>query len=286
MWQLIIDNINISNGIGLLGIMIGYYLYAKAKPFEHLTYIIVETSIISVDKHKYGEKLEVMFDGKLVPRATAARMLLWNTGNSPIEPQDFLAKVPLHIVGAEGVNILSHKIIHAAAPENITELTPVLGESGEHEALRVMFDVIRPREGFLCELLHTGAKGDLKAGGLLRRSSKGLMRTTAFMDGSSMFEFRSNFARMLFPVFLLVVIIIVISTFYIFSYLLVGALNSVLINYVSASLFEKIGGAESVQFYSAAGTTGIFSLWALNDSLREWRRRPSKQLRDAFAQTS
>ncbi len=193
MWQSIIDNINVSNGIGVIGIAIGYYLYAKAKPFDSITYMVEETSIISVDE-KYGEKLEVVFDGKAVPRVTAARLLLWNTGNAPIEPQDFLANTPLHIASRGGVDILSYKVIEAAARENVTDLSAVQ----EQGLLRVQFDVIRPREGFLCELLHTGAKGDLGVGGLLRRSSKGIQRTSGFMDGSSLFGSKSKLTRLMF----------------------------------------------------------------------------------------
>lgn len=281
MWQSIIDNINVSNGIGVIGIAIGYYLYAKAKPFDRITYMVEETSIISVDE-KYGEKLEVVFDGRTVPRVTAARLLLWNTGNAPIEPQNFLAKMPLHIASRDGVDILSCKVVETAARENVTGLSAIQEHQG---LLRVQFDVIRPREGFLCELLHTGAKGDISVSGLLRQSSKGIQQTTTFMDGSIFFGSKSKLTRLMFPIFLLALTLFLFAIVYVGSYALTGGIFYLLNLLSGGTQINYLGGRENIQFYSALSLTIVFSIWATNDLFTDWRRRPSKRLRDAFAQS-
>lgn len=281
MVEAIYQNLNFSNALGLLGILVGFYFYLKSKAKTLLIYVIKETTIISIDGSEFSDKLEIRFDGVVVPRVTAAKMVVWNAGNTSIEPIEFLVGRELEIFGLNDAEVISSQIIKTLKPENLVSL-----HSGEsHSQLSAHFEVIRPGEGFVMDFLHTGEKGAFGLTGSLKKKDRFIRREAMMFDSNEFISSPMPGKKFIFPILLIVLIASVSAAGAILTYLFCTLLELIAEFMVSKgfALFNLGFVTEgSLQYYLTRLTAVVIALVLTNDAYFSWRRRPAKELIDAF----
>jgi hypothetical protein len=157
--------------IGILGIVISYYLYFKAKKDKLPYYDLFKYTIV----HDYLNKvegLEILYGGKKIQNLHSTKFTLWNGGES-ISEQDVAPADPIRIVLGENAQLLSAKLRHVVNPTNNFAVIP----NAEQNTVDVTFDYFDKNEGMTLLIYHTGdrdnvhIKGTIKGVGPLRQFS-------------------------------------------------------------------------------------------------------------------
>lgn len=281
MVEAISQNLNFSNALGLLGIIVGYYFYLKSKPKTLLIYIIKETTIISVDGNEFSDMLEIRFQGVIVPRVTAAKVVVWNSGNTSIDPNEFLIGRELKIAGAPDAEIISSQIIKTLKPENLVSLH----STENHSQLSAHFEVIRPGEGFVMDFLHTGANGYFGLTGSLKNKDNFIRREPMMFDSNGFISSPFPGKKLFFPI-LIIIVIAAVSMFGAILMLLFCTLLELVAEFMVSKGFVlfNLGFITdgSLQYYLTRLTAVGIALFLANDAYLSWRRRPAKDLIVAF----
>jgi hypothetical protein len=281
MVEAISQNLNFSNALGILGILVGYYFYLKSKPKTLLIYLMKETTIISVDGNDFSDKLEIRFDGVVVPRVTATKVVVWNAGNTSLEPKDFLVGRELKLSGAQDATVISTQIIKTLKPENLISLHRAESDS----QLSAHFEVIRAGEGFVMDFLHTGANGSFKLTGSLKKKDKFIRREPMMFDSNGFITSPVPGKKFLFPLLLLAMTVFASALGGFFMYVLCDLLKYIVGIAVSNGVkildiaFVTNG---SLQYYLSRLTAVAIALFLVNDTYQSWRRRPASDLIAAY----
>ncbi|MBY5769585.1 hypothetical protein HFN63_05565 [Rhizobium leguminosarum] len=153
------DNLNFANALAVLGVLLAYYFYVKAKLNYELLYTLVETTIVGDDNPRFSTDLKITYAGNEVPRVTSSVFAVWNGGNVTIKPEHFSPQSPLAFTPGVATKVLKVSILAQTRPENVTD-TCWSGPPGTPVNVESLF--IRPNEGFVCEVVHSGPVKELK----------------------------------------------------------------------------------------------------------------------------
>lgn len=281
MLETINENINVGNALGVLGILVGYYFYAKSRLRDRIHYVVKEVSVVGVSDPSISDKLEIIFNGKNVPRVTSSRLLVWNTGSTVLSPDDFLNGDALGVYFKDGgVEILDAALLTSDAPENAKELRP-----GGHGGLLLDYEVIRPTEGFVVEVLHSGATGRVELSGRCRRTSRLIYRSATLFDSDELFHPMFPLKRIAFPIALVLMALF-------FSYVAGKAAFGLMLGLSKLVATAKdagyaVYGFDTFATADAASSVelvafGVVVLFFCQDLYRGWRTMPSRKIASAF----
>lgn len=277
----ILENINIGNGLGILGILVGYYLYSKSKTKYRLHYVVRETSVVSLSGPEISEYLEIFFTGRKVPRVTSSKIILWNTGNAPISPEDFLSENLLKVSFAENqAEVLEASVLEADTPENGARV-----RVDENNSVVLEYEVIRPKEGVVLEILHTGSSGSIKLSGKIRRESHLIYRSSSLFDSDELFHPLFPFKRVAFPVVLLFMLLFFAWVAGKFAYAGIIGISKVSMMAKDAGWptygFEKMVTSQ-VAGYGDLVIFCLTTVFFIQDLYRGWTSTPSRKVSSAF----
>lgn len=147
----------VANWFGIVGILIGLLstviAYVISKKEKLPRYAIRSYTFIEGMTDKLSDlKISWHGDGNPVHNLTVARLAFWNAGKDTINKADVVKAEPLVIHAPDGARILSHTVVALADPTNRFEFSG----TADKNALRVAFDHIDYKEGFLIQIVHTG----------------------------------------------------------------------------------------------------------------------------------
>lgn len=146
---------------GIIGIVVSYYFFRKGSKRTSVAVQINHAAIIAPDRP--DEKLEVRYDGKVVPRVTRSVIGLWNDGNETIRRSDLSRRDEPRIVVESPAEILRVNIL--------TRTREATGAGVPHVSFhdaRLDFDFLNPRDGYSVEVIHTGTDADLRVTGVIQ----------------------------------------------------------------------------------------------------------------------
>lgn len=138
-------------GFALLGLFltffIPWYTALKRKP----VYFVKNTNLVENGVESYGA-VSVLYDEKKVQNLSVARIAFWNAGGQTIDKNDLAEKDGLRIEAAEGVKLLSAKVLHRVQHTN--DFKVFLANKQKRAA--ITFDYFDKNQGVLLEVFHTG----------------------------------------------------------------------------------------------------------------------------------
>ncbi len=140
-------------------------------PRSRMAYDIQHSIIIGRNQTAFSGDLEVTYRGAPISRATLTRLYVWNDGNQTIRREDVTPKFPLGVSVPGGEFFLRAQISQLAHDA----MDVSLGD-GDEGSETLTFEYIEPRQGFVCEVLHTGAPTDFSFEGVLIRAGEPVQR--------------------------------------------------------------------------------------------------------------
>ena len=112
-WQLLMNL-----GIGFLTIIVSVLIFRKQQSRRGLNYeIISDTPILSI-KAEVKDKVQILFDNKPVNHVRLIILRIWNSGNIPILPNEYID--PISIAFGEGAEIIDTDVLETS-PGDIKE---------------------------------------------------------------------------------------------------------------------------------------------------------------------
>ncbi|MGZ3610287.1 MAG: hypothetical protein ACXVBU_09500 [Ktedonobacteraceae bacterium] len=112
-WQLLLNL-----GIGFLTIIVSVLIFRKQQTRRGLNYeIISDTPILSI-KADVKDKVQILFDNKPVNHVRLVIIRIWNSGNAPILPNEYID--PISIAFGEGADIIDTDVLETS-PSDIRE---------------------------------------------------------------------------------------------------------------------------------------------------------------------
>ncbi|OAE37665.1 hypothetical protein [Agrobacterium tumefaciens] len=127
-----------------------------------MAYDIQHSIIIGRNQTAFSGDLEVTYRGAPITRATLTRLYIWNDGNQTIRRGDIAPKFPLVVSVPGGEFFLRAQISQVAHEAMDVSLT-----DGDEASETLTFEYIEPRQGFVCEILHTASPKDFAFSGIL-----------------------------------------------------------------------------------------------------------------------
>ncbi|PQJ78275.1 hypothetical protein [Polaribacter porphyrae] len=137
-------------GLGLLGIILAIYFYYKSKKKKKFYYLIDSYNIISNDA-KEVNNLEVFHKKNKISTLTISKILIWNSGNTPVFKKDLPKK--------NKISISSEKIFDFSLMYN-SDYDSGLTLEKNKSSINVDFDYIEANKGFIIKLIHSGESSD------------------------------------------------------------------------------------------------------------------------------
>ncbi|WP_284760461.1 hypothetical protein [Agrobacterium sp. fls2-241-TYG-188a] len=131
-------------------------------PRSRLAYNIQHSTIIGRSQTAFSGDLEVTYKRAPITRATLTRLYVWNDGNQTIRRSDITRKDPLGIFVPGGQFLLQLQVSQLA-----NEAMDVTFGDGDEASDNITFEYIEPRQGFVCEILHTASSSDFAFSGTL-----------------------------------------------------------------------------------------------------------------------
>lgn len=141
--------------IGVAGIIIGAYLYFKAKREKRPCYICVTYPLIEGMVGALPE-IRVLYGDKSVERVTVSRFYFWNAGKETIRKTDITPAAPLSIRLAVEGEILDAQIIHQTEPACMCRLGEKVISPESPTLLPISFDYLDHNDGLIIQIVHNG----------------------------------------------------------------------------------------------------------------------------------
>ncbi|WP_313556138.1 hypothetical protein [Agrobacterium cavarae] len=159
MWAYVSQYITFENMnflIGAVGTLLAIWSILKDRVVQKFLYSRRDTTIIGATDQTYNEKLEIRFEGHVVPRLTKTTITLWNGGTKTIDGADIAAADQLRLILPEEVKLISADVSNMSISANNASVKN--GPAGE---ILLQFDYLDPNQGFRIDCLHSGKRRDL-----------------------------------------------------------------------------------------------------------------------------
>jgi len=264
------ENLNFSNILAVFGVVLAFYFYFKSKNNYQILYFCEDTTVVGSKSAKFGNDLKIYFGGVEVPRVTSTRFIMWNSGNVTIRPQNIANSDPISIINEDGVIILSSKVVSVVSMD--TNLS--FKWTGLNNSSPVLeFDFIRPGEGLVCDIVHSGEGGGVRLAGTICEAGGSMRPTKSILLPAMATSGRLRVAG--YIGYLLVITLVAAA----------GAASFIdmALRFFAYKL-DFMSEAEMGDLTSPLGYVGyvIFALVVLkfcHEMYRDWRRTPPTKLR-------
>lgn len=135
----------------------------KGRVARRFLYARYDTTIIGATDETYNEKLEIHFEGHVIPRLTKTTMTFWNEAGRTLEHNDIAPADRLRLSLPADAKIISASLTHMSTPANNAKIE--IGDDGE---VFIDFDYLDVRQGFKLNCLHTGKRRAARVHGTLK----------------------------------------------------------------------------------------------------------------------
>src|SRR5438309_2109807 len=96
--------------VSIIAIFSGIIIYLKQKNVKGLVYeVISNTSVFSIEEEAVKGKIQVLYNGKPIDYALLTILKIWNYGNAPIEPSDYI--LPITFDFGNGAEVLDAEVL-------------------------------------------------------------------------------------------------------------------------------------------------------------------------------
>ncbi|UPA25360.1 hypothetical protein [Shinella oryzae] len=154
---------NLNFAIGFIGTALALWSVFKGRVARRFLYARHDTTIIGATDETYNEKLEIHFDGQVIPRLTKTTMTFWNDAGKTVEHKDIAPADRLRLSLPSDAKIISASLTHMTTPANNAKIE--IGDGGE---VFIDFDYLDVRQGFKLSCLHTGKRRAARVNGTLK----------------------------------------------------------------------------------------------------------------------
>lgn len=109
--------------------------------------------------------IAITHDGREIPSASSAKIVLWNDGNKTLRSSDVVPNDPLVINLKGGVKLLA--LVPASVSDPLSGFMPIAEHAtGRDDRVALRFDHFKPGKGAAIQVVHTGTSAsDLSLGG-------------------------------------------------------------------------------------------------------------------------
>lgn len=155
--------------VGVVGIGLGYLFYLRSQQKARLSYQHEHVTLIGSGKAAFPEEVTVLFNALPVPRVTASKFILWNSGNRTILGDDVVSSDPLRFEVLKDEKILKYAILRQPRDVNgwVLRLKPA-------NRVDLRFDFLDPGDGITIEITHTQPRSGVSLCGTIRGMPVGL----------------------------------------------------------------------------------------------------------------
>lgn len=153
----------ISMLLAVIGVLIGFIFYFRAKRVRLPTYAIRNFNIVK-DKVERINEVEVCYQKDKIENLSISRIAIWNAGRETINPENMAPADLLRITSGDGVRILDVRILYEKNKANNFSLDI----PSQNEVL-IKFDYFDLYEGIILQIYHTGkTEDDIKVHGSVK----------------------------------------------------------------------------------------------------------------------
>lgn len=156
-------------GIPITVAITKYYI-SDAKPSFHMQSL----RLIAKENAQLPDAVQILFNGKEVPKLTKTRIVFWNAGRRTLLGKNIVEEDPLSISFSADSEILSASIVKASRETNKVNIQLVEGKINQAQ---IFMDYLDKDEGAVIELLHTANEEHPEFNGTIRGIPKGLRNT-------------------------------------------------------------------------------------------------------------
>ncbi|TBG38489.1 hypothetical protein ELG78_16550 [Rhizobium leguminosarum] len=174
------QNLNVGNAFTVISLVLAWYFYDKAKQKYFLMYYI-RSSVLIDDTDNFSENLKISVNEKIYKRLVVTKVALWNGGNVTIKPQHFVEGRDLLISPSNETEVLGVNVIAVASADNRGSFH----WEGRKGAVSVDFNMFRPAEGLVFEILHAGDRNIYSVQGSISEANGKLIKANRAVLGNA-----------------------------------------------------------------------------------------------------
>jgi hypothetical protein len=153
MWELI-NSGWVGSLLGIVGIGFAIYQIRQRKG-PRLLYMHRSVGIRGAESPAFMNNLELLYRGRLMPRAVSVDVWIWNAGLSAIRQNDIADSDPLRLRFAPGTEIVDAKVV--ARTRSSTEVDVVV-KTGQQDEVLIGFAFLDVADGFRVRVIHSGQR--------------------------------------------------------------------------------------------------------------------------------
>jgi hypothetical protein len=155
--------------IGVVGIGLTVWQHRRSRIGGRLAFMSSGDRLIGFGDASLPERLQLLYDGREVPRLTKTEVIFWNAGVAFLRGHDVVPGDPLRVEVAEGAEILD-----LALTKVTNRLNAVSVVIDAPRTVAVTFDYLEPGDGARLEVLHTGKRVRAAVRGTIRGMPAGI----------------------------------------------------------------------------------------------------------------
>lgn len=159
----------LGTAIGLFGIVLSLILYRRSLVRHSISFLKVEVEILTVNNPTWESDLDIKYQGIQIPKLTAGRVGIWNSGNTTINFDQVIPAQPILIKVPDDSRLL---VCHATAVSR--EVLNVRVEQTENTQAKILFDYLDPGDGFVLHIAQSSPRNTLQVTGTVKGLPNGL----------------------------------------------------------------------------------------------------------------
>lgn len=145
------------------------YLTIRTSPRQQLSIVAAEGAVLEPAHPSWKDELKILYKDTEIPRLTAARVGIWNSGNSTIHGSQIVRDDPFSLSTLDGDTILRFHITGMSRP-----VIKASAEQVGKGTLSIDFDFLDPGDGFVLFIAHTSPRYSIRSSGTVRGLTAGV----------------------------------------------------------------------------------------------------------------
>lgn len=156
--------------VGIISLIAGAFFFLKSRRITKLAFQRDSVTLVGGSDAAFPDELKIQYSGKDVLQVSSERFAVWNAGNTTISASEIVEADPLRLEIAEKGQVLKVTTLGKSREVNGFRIK----ESETEKKKLIHFDFLDPNDGFSIEVIHSGAKKDLKIEGTIKGMPAGI----------------------------------------------------------------------------------------------------------------